>query len=64
IFAVLELVKIKAEGIYLDIEDVKLGYYFNWPNAVKGEAVPVWRVITNKGTYYINAYTGNLEKGE
>jgi regulatory protein YycI of two-component signal transduction system YycFG len=64
IFAVLKLVEIKEEGIHLDVENVSLGYYFNWPNALKGEAVPVWKVITNKGTYYINAYTGNLEKGE
>jgi len=64
IFAVLKLVEIKPEKAVVKIEDVKLGYYFNWPNASKGEAVPVWKIVSNEGIYYINAYTGNLERGE
>ncbi len=46
------------------IEEIKLGYYSPDYPAVQWQAVPVWRVRTRRGsTYYINAYTGELERG-
>ncbi|HHW56338.1 MAG TPA: hypothetical protein GXX15_01455 [Clostridia bacterium] len=64
-YALLKLVEIKTNSQPMVIKEINLGYYFNWANARKGEAVPVWRVVTEEGTkYYINAYTGNVEEGK
>ena len=64
-YALLKLVEIKTDTKPMVIKEIKLGYYFNWSNATKGEAVPVWRITTEKGDkYYVNAYTGNFEEGK
>ncbi|AIS53515.1 hypothetical protein TKV_c23930 [Thermoanaerobacter kivui] len=65
VYALLKLVEIKRDKKPMVIKEIKLGYYFNWSNATKGEAVPVWRITTEEGDkYYINAYTGNFEEGK
>jgi regulatory protein YycI of two-component signal transduction system YycFG len=43
------------------ITDIELGYFFSWDEAASGEAVPAWRITTDKGIYYFNAYTGVFE---
>jgi regulatory protein YycI of two-component signal transduction system YycFG len=44
------------------ISRVELGYYSGEYEAEKWEMPPVWRIIVNGQPYYINAFTGNLEK--
>lgn len=54
------------------VSDIRLGYYFNTDieqvkeldvKAVEeGTAIPVWRVKTDVGDIYINAYNGIVEK--
>ncbi|MGI5823803.1 MAG: two-component system regulatory protein YycI [Dethiobacteria bacterium] len=45
------------------IIDVALGYYSCGYDAEKWEIPPVWRIRLHNGeVYYINAFTGNLEK--
>lgn len=65
VYALLKLVEIKTDTKPMVIKEIKLGYYFNWSNATKGEAVPVWRITTEEGDkYYVNAYTRNFEEGK
>lgn len=60
--ALLKLVEIKDRNTPVVVNEIKLGYYFNWADAQTGEAVPVWRITTTGGKkHYINAYTGNIE---
>jgi len=45
------------------IMKIDLGYYSGEYDAEKWEVPPVWRIVfDNKQYYYINAFTGNLEK--
>lgn len=45
------------------IKEVKLGYYSGEYDAEKWEVPPVWRIVLDGHQhYYINAFTGNLEK--
>ncbi len=45
------------------IEKIDLGYYSGEYDAEKWEVPPVWRIVLdNNQYYYINAFTGNLEK--
>ncbi len=45
------------------ITNIDLGYYSGEYDAEKWEVPPVWRIVfDNKQYYYINAFTGNLEK--
>lgn len=44
------------------VSRVELGYYSGEYEAEKWEMPPVWRIIVNDQPYYINAFTGNLEK--
>ncbi len=68
----------KLSELYKDDEqniivlDMSLGYYFNTDvedvkefdvtTVKEGTAIPVWKVITDKGRIYINAYNGIVEK--
>ena len=69
---------IKLSEVFRDIdntvivEDISQGYYFNLDienvkefdiKAIEeGTAIPVWKVKTNMGYIYINAYNGTVEK--
>lgn len=65
VYALLKLVEMKTDTKLMVIKEINLGYYFNWSNASKGEAVPVWKITTqDDDVYYINAYTGNFEEGK
>ena len=45
------------------IQKIDLGYYSGEYDAEKWEIPPVWRIVLdNNQYYYINAFTGNLEK--
>lgn len=44
------------------VSRVELGYYSGEYEAEKWEMPPVWRIIVDDQPYYINAFTGNLEK--
>jgi len=45
------------------IKKIDLGYYSGEYDAEKWEVPPVWRIaLDNNQYYYINAFTGNLEK--
>ncbi len=45
------------------IKKIELGYYSGEYDAEKWEIPPVWRIVLdNNQYYYINAFTGNLEK--
>ncbi|UNC93702.1 two-component system regulatory protein YycI [Candidatus Contubernalis alkaliaceticus] len=44
------------------VESMNIGYYSEVFDAQKWDMVPVWRIrLSNRRTYYINAYTGELE---
>ncbi|MEZ0537147.1 hypothetical protein ACAG39_07815 [Caldicellulosiruptoraceae bacterium PP1] len=43
------------------IQDIKFGYYQKDLNIIKGEALPVWRIIADNQVFYINAFSGWLE---
>jgi len=46
------------------IRDVKLGYYSpNYADADVWYLVPVWRIVTDQRSYYVNAFTGRVENG-
>ncbi len=45
------------------IKQIELGYYSGEYDAEKWEIPPVWRIVLdNNQYYYVNAFTGNLEK--
>ena len=54
------------------VEEISQGYYFNTnienvkefdiKTVEEGTAIPVWRIKTNMGYIYINAYNGTVEK--
>ncbi|WP_073026560.1 two-component system regulatory protein YycI [Lutispora thermophila] len=56
----------------LVINDISLGYYFDTDieqveefdiiEVEEGTAIPVWKMETNMGNIYINAYNGTVEK--
>ena len=47
------------------IEEVELGYFSREYDADQWEIPPVWRVVMERGEmFFINAFTGNLEKDE
>ncbi|MGB9679557.1 MAG: two-component system regulatory protein YycI [Minisyncoccia bacterium] len=63
--AIMKLIEINKENETIKIEQINLGYYFNWQNAQMGDAVPVWRLTDSNGKcFYINAYTGIIENGQ
>ncbi|WP_026486444.1 two-component system regulatory protein YycI [Caldanaerobius polysaccharolyticus] len=43
------------------VTHLEIGYYFTWDNATSGEAIPAWKLVVDGRTYYVNAYTGNVE---
>lgn len=45
------------------IRDVRLGYFSRTYNADEWYMTPVWRIITDRDTYYVNAMTGEVEQG-
>jgi len=56
----------------VNIYDIRLGYYFDTEieqvkefdivEVKEGTAIPSWRIKTDKGNIYINAYNGTVEK--
>lgn len=52
-----------ADGRQKSIVDFSLGYYSQEYDAERWEIPPVWRIRLNNGElYYINAFTGHLER--
>ncbi|PWK16532.1 two-component system regulatory protein YycI [Tumebacillus permanentifrigoris] len=46
------------------IHDIKLGYYSpNYDDADVWYLWPMWRIVTDQKVYYVNAFTGQVEKG-
>lgn len=46
------------------IRDIQLGYYSpNYADADVWYLVPVWRIVTDQRSYYVNAFTGQVENG-
>ncbi|MBL0385100.1 two-component system regulatory protein YycI [Tumebacillus sp. ITR2] len=46
------------------IRDIKLGYYSpNYDDADVWYLWPMWRIVTDQKVYYVNAFTGQIEKG-
>jgi regulatory protein YycI of two-component signal transduction system YycFG len=46
------------------IRDIRLGYYSpNFADADVWYLAPIWRVVTDEKTFYVNAFTGQVEKG-
>lgn len=53
----------------VEITGIEQGYYFNTEymkqfdvsRAIEGTAFPVWKITTNKGILYVNAYDGKVE---
>ena len=49
------------------IEDIDLGYALKSPGSAATSAIstnywfPVWRIVTINNTYYVNAFTGEIE---
>jgi len=61
--ALLRLASYKEKAEPLKVTAVESGWYFSWESTDIGQAVPVWRIKTDGGeVYYINAFTGELEK--
>lgn len=44
-----------------EIQNIKFGYYLKDFNVIRGQAVPVWRIVADGEVYYINGFTGMLE---
>ncbi|MCK9218106.1 MAG: two-component system regulatory protein YycI, partial [Firmicutes bacterium] len=59
----------EMEGTII-VEDISQGYYFgskieqpfDVQSVEEGTAIPVWRISTNMGKIYINAYNGTIEE--
>lgn len=59
----------EMEGTII-VEDISQGYYFgsnieqpfDVQSIEEGTAIPVWRISTNMGSIYINAYNGTIEE--
>ncbi|SNX53716.1 two-component system regulatory protein YycI [Thermoanaerobacterium sp. RBIITD] len=60
--ALLKLLEINEGSKITIVKEVKPVYFFSWKDADMGEAIPAWRITTESSTYYINAYTGNIEQ--
>ena len=46
------------------IKDIKLGYYSqNYADADVWYLAPMWRIVTDQKVYFVNAFTGQVEKG-
>lgn len=46
------------------VQDIQLGYYSpNYQDADVWYLAPMWRIVTDKNAYYVNAFTGQVEKG-
>ncbi len=62
--ALLRFLEVYApDGRHKAIVDFSLGYYSQEYDAERWEIPPVWRIRLNNGElYYINAFTGNLER--
>lgn len=59
----LEVYGTDQDPVKKSIIDLTLGYYSCGYDAEKWEIPPVWRIRLHNGeVYYINAFTGNLEK--
>ncbi|NLJ56802.1 MAG: hypothetical protein GX334_07120 [Firmicutes bacterium] len=59
----LEVYETNQEPVKKSIIDLALGYYSCGYDAEKWEIPPVWRIRLHNGeVYYINAFTGHLEK--
>jgi regulatory protein YycI of two-component signal transduction system YycFG len=55
-------VVLQSEAV--SILDVKLGYYSqNYVGADVWYLAPMWRIVTDDKTYYVNALTGQVENG-
>jgi hypothetical protein len=53
----------KGGALETGIIDFSLGYYSQEYDAERWEIPPVWRIRLDNGeVYYINAFTGNLER--
>lgn len=47
------------------IRDIRLGYYSpNYDDADVWYLAPVWRIVTDRTVYYVNAFTGSVENGD
>lgn len=59
----LEVYDVDQGPVKKSIIDLALGYYSRGYDAEKWEIPPVWRIRLHNGeVYYVNAFTGNLEK--
>ncbi len=61
------LIKVAGQRELLDerpveVRSIKLIHYFDWDAAKGGETLPVWRICTDSGTYYVNALSGKIIK--
>lgn len=60
----LDPVSLQSVKEAVGIHDIKLGYYSpNYDDADVWYLWPMWRIITDQKTYYVNAFTGQVEKG-
>uniref|UniRef100_A0A7C5Z8B8 Uncharacterized protein n=1 Tax=Caldicellulosiruptor owensensis TaxID=55205 RepID=A0A7C5Z8B8_9FIRM len=44
-----------------EIQNIKFGFYLKDFNVIRGQAIPVWRIVADGNVYYINGFTGMLE---
>lgn len=59
----LEAYGVGKDTVKKDIVEIALGYYSHGYDAERWEIPPVWRIRLGSGEiYYVNAFTGNLEK--
>lgn len=56
--------KVAEPNTTIAIRDIKLGYYSqNYADADVWYLAPMWRIVTDQKVYFVNAFTGQLEKG-
>ncbi|KXG76558.1 hypothetical protein AN618_15890 [Fervidicola ferrireducens] len=61
--AVLKVDAERKSGAPMVVKKVEQGFYSQFYNAERWLAAPVWKVELNNGeVYYVNAYTGELER--
>ncbi|MGB4287210.1 MAG: two-component system regulatory protein YycI, partial [Tepidanaerobacteraceae bacterium] len=61
--AILRVINERSTAEPIIITGIQQGYYSKLYDADRWQVAPVWKIqLGNKETYYVNAYTGELEQ--
>ncbi len=67
IHAIDALIKVAGQkevmkSVPVEVDTIRLVHYFDWATAREGQAFPAWKVSVNGQAYYVNAFSGQINK--